>query len=189
MRRSCAVPGTKRRICGKRRSIFICLAPAEAFCPAWGLLPRSFFKKAMGPVLGLLMSKRPMWVSLTTSAADMMQTMALHSSRLACRSAKMGWKWSSKNSMVTSRMSALAMSFLTRASLCASLAYSEAEWMENASCGTKRCKLSRAFKAALLRCVSMVRMTTLMERALAVLAVMRGQGCGAGQQIHCVNLC
>ena len=32
----------------------------------------------MGPVLGLPMSKRPMWVSLTTSAADMMQTMALH---------------------------------------------------------------------------------------------------------------
>ena len=76
--------------------------------------------------------------------------------------------------MVTNKMSAWAMSFFTLASLCGSLAYSEAEWMENASCGTKRCKLSRAFMAALFKWVSMVRMTTLMELALAVLAVMRG---------------
>ena len=44
----------------------------------------------MGPVLGLPMSSLPMRVSLTTSAADMMQTMAVQWSLRACKSGKIG---------------------------------------------------------------------------------------------------
>ena len=115
----------------------------------------------MGPLAGLLMSSLPMRVSLTTSLADMMQTMALQVSRRACRSAKMGVKWSSRNSMVTITTCAWAMSSLQRASFRASAVYSEAEWMWNDKPGMDRTRASRALDAALFKWVSIVTMTTL----------------------------
>ena len=65
--------------------------------------------------------------------------------------------------MVTIMMSAVAISALQRDSLWASAVYSEAEWIEKLRPGMRRIKASRALAAALLRCVSMVRMTTLTE--------------------------
>ena len=73
----------KRRILGRRRSIFICFSPALVFSsaliwPACALLPRSFLRNSIGPLLGACMSNLPMRVSLLTSVADIRQTMASH---------------------------------------------------------------------------------------------------------------
>ena len=150
----------KRSICGMRRSIFICLAPAAAFSLSSLGLPRIFFKKAIGPLAGLAMSSLPKRVSLTTSPADMAHTMALQWSRRACRSAKIGRKWSSMNSMVTIMMSPWAMSSRQRVKCSGLVANSEAEWTVKLRWGSKRFKPTRARSTALLRWVSMVTITT-----------------------------
>ena len=149
-----------RSICGMRRSIFICLAPAAAFSLSSLGLPRIFFKKAIGPLAGLDMSSLPKRVSLTTSPADMAHTMALQCSRLACKASKRGRKWSSKNNMVTIMMSPWAISLRHCAKCSGFPANSEAEWMVKLNCGSKRFKPTRARSTALLRWVSMVTITT-----------------------------
>jgi hypothetical protein len=75
-------------------------------------------------------------------------------------------------------MSALAMSAWQRASFCASAAYSDAEWMAKLRLGTCRTNALRALMAALLRCVSMVRMTTLTELLADVECDMLGVSVG-----------
>jgi len=76
--------------------------------------------------------------------------------------------------MLTMMMSALAMSPWHRASFCASAEYSEAEWMAKLRLGTCRTSALRALMAALLRCVSMVKMTTLTELLAEEVSAMRG---------------
>ena len=116
----------KRSICGRRRSIFIWAAPPVAGLPSLLLLPRNFFSSAIGPLAGLLMSKAPARVSLTTSLAEAMQIMASQRSRRACRSGRMGRKWSSMNSMPAITMSAWAMSSRQRCVAAGSPANSDA---------------------------------------------------------------
>jgi hypothetical protein len=79
-------------------------------------LPRSFFSSAIGPLAGADMSNLPMRVSLVTSPARHRadHRVALVAARRSAGSS--GWKWSSRNSIVTMTMSPWAMSALQRAS-------------------------------------------------------------------------
>ena len=72
------------------------------------------------------MPNLPMRVSLTTSAADMQQTIASQSSRRAASAGSTARKWSSMNSMVAMTMSPRAMSARQRASAAASPPHSSA---------------------------------------------------------------
>ena len=152
------MPGIKRNICGKRRNIFICAAPPVA---AFSLLPRSFFKSAIGPLAGLPMSNCPKRVSCTTSVALAMQIMASQCMRRARRSSRMGRKWSSKNSMPATTMSAEAMSALQRAINASLPAYSDAACKLSDKPGNSRRRVWLARWIELAKCVSMVTTTTL----------------------------
>ena len=156
-RTSCAVPGIKRSICGIRRNIFICAAPPVA---ALSLVPRSFFNSSMGPLAGFSMSNLPIRVSFTTSAADIMQIIASQCSRRARKSSKMGKKWSSRNNMPATTISACAMSALQRAMASSLPAYSDAACMDSLSPGIALSNASCALFAELAKCVSIVTTTT-----------------------------
>ena len=113
MRTSCAVPGMKRSNLGKRRSMAICLAPADAglSLPFSSLAEgRSFFSKPIRPPLCVLATYLPMRPSCMTWGADMMQTMASTSKRRCSNTSMMGRKWSSMNNMVTMTILAWARS-------------------------------------------------------------------------------
>ena len=79
----------KRRIFGRRRSIFIWLAPALAL---FSFEPRSFFNRVMAALAGALMSNWPMRVSLVTSAAESAHNMASQVVRRALRAGNSGVK-------------------------------------------------------------------------------------------------
>eukprot|EP01136_Pigoraptor_vietnamica_P016177 Opistho-1_new@59960 len=157
----------KRRILGRRRSIFIWRAPAVLLSSAELLtsavdLPRSLRRKAMGPLVGPLMSNLPMRVSLVTSVADIRQTMASHRSRRARSAGNTGRKWSSMNSMVAITMSARAMSSVQRLSAAPSSPHSAAACTDSDRPGTVLARLRCARSAALARWLSMVTSTTFM---------------------------
>ena len=156
-RTSCAVPGMKRSIWGMRRSIFIWAAPpVEAF----SLLPLSFLSKAMGPLAGLPMSKWPSLVSFTTSLADIKQIIASQDSRRARSAPSTGKKWSSRNSIPATTMSACAISALQRAIAASFPANSDAACIANSSPGISRLSAAFARPVELAKCVSIVTMTT-----------------------------
>src|SRR3990167_1208343 len=161
----------KRRNCGMRRSIFICWAPALAglpmLAPAWGLpaLPRKRLSRAIGPLVLPSILKRPMRVSLVTSAALMMQTIASQWSRRACSAASSGRKWSSMNSIVATTMSARLMS----SRHWASASSSPTQWSAACTASTRPGRLAasvrRARSAALAKCESIVTIVTRIGRA------------------------
>jgi hypothetical protein len=92
-RMSWALPGMKRRIFGRRRSIAICFSPEE---PEGDLLPRSFFRKAIAPDAGSDMSRSPILVSLTICGSEMMPTQASSWSRRAWMSGRIWVRCSSR---------------------------------------------------------------------------------------------
>ena len=146
------------RIFGKRRNIFICAAPPVVF---FSFEPRIFLSKASGPLAGLLISKSPIFVRGTTSAADMAQTIASQWFLRAFKSSKIGLKWSSKNNIVVTIISAVAISFLHSSKSSGEVTQPAAAWILNSKLGISRFNAKFAFWLALIRWVSIVISTNL----------------------------
>ena len=141
------------------RAPAVLLSSGDVFTSAVPL-PRSFFRNAIGPLTGPLMSKRPMRVRRVTSVADIRQTMASQASRRACSAGSTGRKWSSMNSMVQITMSARAMSSVQRRSASGSSVHSAAACTLSDRPGKARASWRCARAAALARWLSMVTSTT-----------------------------
>ena len=117
----------KRISLGRRFSMRICAAPLEASAePRPAGLPRNFFSMASAPVASCDMSKRPSFVNLVISPADMQHSMASQSKRRAASAGCTARTWSSRNSMVAMTMSPCAMSAWQAASASASEPHSSA---------------------------------------------------------------
>ena len=78
-RRSCALPGMKRRICGSRRSIFIWLSPDEVRLR----LGLQLLQDRHAPDAGLPMSRSPICVRFTISVSAITPTIASQCGRRA----------------------------------------------------------------------------------------------------------
>jgi hypothetical protein len=126
-RRSCALPGMKRRIFGRRRSIFICFSPDWA---EGSFEPRSFFRSFMGPEAGFIMSRSPIFVSETTSFAEMTPIIASQRSRRAFSSGRIAWMCSSMNKRFATTMSPCRTAIRASSSAAGFSAHSAAAWTE-----------------------------------------------------------
>ena len=139
---SCAAPGISRSSFGSRRSIFICDWPLDA-APDF-FAPRRRRSMATMPVASTDMSTRPSRVSFTTSLDETQHSIASQCARRAASAGSTSRMWSSRNSMVATTMSPVAMSAWHVASAPASCDHSSAACTMTRRPGISACSVASA---------------------------------------------